>query len=134
MKYKVKKDDLELNLAPMIDVVFLLLIFFIVASTLNIREVKENIQLPKTQAREEKNSNEVKIYITKEANIYLGKDKVELEDLALKLEEKLKDNSQKNISIFADQQVAFQEVIGVMDAAKKADVDNLSFALEEHNE
>ncbi|MBM7624413.1 ExbD/TolR family protein [Sporohalobacter salinus] len=129
MKYKFKRDDLELNLAPMIDVVFLLLIFFIVASTLNLREVKSNIRLPDTQVVEEKKETEVNISVTKKGKVYLGKERVRLSKLEDRLRKKLANNSVKTLTVFADKEVAFQKVIRVMDIAKKIKVKNLNFAL-----
>lgn len=129
MKYKFKRDDLEINLAPMIDVVFLLLIFFIVASTLNLREVKSNIQLPDTEVVEEKKETEINISVTEEGEVYLGKERVKLVELEERLRNKVDDESIKTLTVFADKEVAFQKVIQVMDIAKKIEVNNLNFAL-----
>ncbi|GAB6137054.1 ExbD/TolR family protein [Halanaerobaculum tunisiense] len=129
MKYNFKRDDLEINLAPMIDVVFLLLIFFIVASTLNLREVKSNIQLPDTEVVEEKNETEINISVTEEEEVYLGKERVKLAELEKRLRNKVDDDSVKTLTVFADKEVAFQKVIQVMDIAKKIQVNNLNFAL-----
>jgi biopolymer transport protein ExbD len=129
MKYKLKKDDLELNLAPMIDVVFLLLIFFIVASTLNLREVKSNIKLPDTKVVEHKEETEINVSINSEGQIFLGKAEVDLKSLEARLRNKLKNDSINNLTIFADKEVPFQNVVEVMDIAKKIKVKNLSFAL-----
>lgn len=129
MKYKLNKSELDLNLAPMIDVVFLLLIFFIVASTLNIREVKTTINLPDTETVEKRRETEIAIVITEEGKIYLGEKEVSLNNLRNFLEERLKHSSKRDVSIYADKKVAFQQVVRVMDVVKKLKVDNLSFAL-----
>ena len=63
-KYRVKKADLDMNLAPMIDIVFLLLIFFMVASTLNMNEVQTTIQLPGTNTVEGKSIKEIVLYLS----------------------------------------------------------------------
>lgn len=129
MKYKLNKSELDLNLAPMIDVVFLLLIFFIVASTLNIREVKTTINLPDTETVEKRRETEIAIVITEEGKIYLGEKEVSINNLRNFLEERLKHSSRRDVSIYADKKVAFQQVVRVMDVVKKLKVDNLSFAL-----
>lgn len=113
----------------MIDVVFLLLIFFIVASTLNIREVKTTINLPDTETVEKRRETEIAIVITEEGKIYLGEKEVSLNNLRNFLEERLKHSSKRDVSIYADKKVAFQQVVRVMDVVKKLKVDNLSFAL-----
>lgn len=129
MKYKLNKSELDLNLAPMIDVVFLLLIFFIVASTLNIREVKTTINLPDTETVEKRRETEIAIVITEEGKIYLGEKEVSINNLRNFLEVRLKHSSRRDVSIYADKKVAFQQVVRVMDVVKKLKVDNLSFAL-----
>lgn len=132
MKYRLDKPSLDVNLAPMIDVVFLLLIFFIVASTLNVRKVETSINLAETGIEKEQRNAEIVIAITEKGKIYLGEKEVPVNKLKDFLEMRLnKENN--NISIYADREVAFQEVIKVMDIVKKLRVKNLSFVLRRKN-
>ncbi|MCK8826558.1 biopolymer transporter ExbD [Natroniella acetigena] len=130
MGYEINKPDFDLDLAPMIDVVFLLLIFFIVASTLNLEEVKSEIQLPDTEVVESTQETKINVAITKDGRVYLGERNVQLEELGYLLEDELRDTPQNSLAIFADQEVEFQNVIEVMDIAKKVGIKNLNFALQ----
>lgn len=129
MKYKVKKHDLDLNLAPMIDVVFLLLIFFIVASTLNLNEVKNTINLPKTEVVTEKKDSRIIVTITGTGDVIFKEKKVSLDNLYVTLGKEIEKISIKNVTIYADKKVPFQHVVEVMDILKKLNIDSISFAL-----
>ncbi|GAB6100484.1 biopolymer transporter ExbD [Halanaerocella petrolearia] len=129
MGYKIDKPDPAINLAPMIDVVFLLLIFFIVTSTLNIREVKKEIQLPSTETVQQKEKTKLSISLTQKGQVYVKDKRVAWTDIKRHLTEELKKNSQNQITIFADKKVSFEQVVKLMDIAKELQINNLSFAL-----
>ncbi|PKM10587.1 MAG: biopolymer transporter ExbD [Gammaproteobacteria bacterium HGW-Gammaproteobacteria-3] len=72
--YRRKKEKLEISITPMIDVVFLLLIFFMVTTTFN-RETALNIKLPEAEGSEpEKNIKEVNLTIDADGLYYLTGD------------------------------------------------------------
>jgi biopolymer transport protein ExbD len=116
-KYRVKKADLDMNLAPMIDIVFLLLIFFVVASTLSINEVQATIQLPGTNTVEGKSIKEIVLYITKEGQVFLEKEKIEWEKLPDILYECITENKTKKVTIYADREADFQYIVDMLDLA-----------------
>ncbi len=128
MKYSPRKSEPGMNMAPMIDVVFLLLIFFIVASTLNINEVETKISLPETEVVTAKGSTDIKIMITEEKEIYINEEKTNFRELKDDLAQILASNKQP-VSIYADKKIEYQEIIKVMDVAKKLAVEELSFSL-----
>lgn len=132
MKYNLDKIEMDLNLAPMIDVVFLLLIFFIVASSLNVKEVETTINLPNTGVISEVRNTEITIAITEKGEIYLRNKEIPLNLLKDYLQKELVgDKSQ--LSIYADKEVQFQNVINVIDIVQELKVDNLSFVLKRTN-
>lgn len=128
MKYKPQKTEPGIDLAPMIDIVFLLLIFFIVASTLNINEVKTKISLPETEVAEKKGSNDIVIMITINKEVYINDRKVEFDKLYNNLKE-IMAAGKRPVSIYADKKIDYQYIIRVMDVVKKLDVEELSFSL-----
>ena len=128
MKYKPQKSEPGINLAPMIDVVFLLLIFFIVASTLNINEVKTKISLPETKAVKQKGSNDIAIMITVDKEVYVNERKIKFDKLSTHLT-KIMADGELPVSIYADKKIDYQYIIRVMDIVKKLNVEELSFSL-----
>jgi biopolymer transport protein ExbD len=128
-KYRVKKADLDMNLAPMIDIVFLLLIFFVVASTLNINEVQATIQLPGTNTVEGKSIKEIVLYITNEGQVFLEKEKIEWEKLPDILYECMTENKTRKVTIYADREADFQYIVDMLDLANKLKINQIQFSL-----
>jgi len=128
-KYRVKKADLDMNLAPMIDIVFLLLIFFVVASTLNMNEVQATIQLPGTNTVDGKNIKEIVLYITKEGQVFLEKEKIEWEQLPDILYECMTENKTKKVTIYADREADFQYIVNILDLANQLKINQIQFSL-----
>ena len=128
-KYRVKKADLEMNLAPLIDIVFLLLIFFMVASTLNMNEVQATIQLPGTNMVEGKSVKEIVLYITKEGQVFLEKEKIGWEQLSDILYEFMIENETKEVTVYADREVDFQYIVNMLDLANQLKINQIQFSL-----
>ena len=116
---KSRSEEVFINLTPLIDVVFLLLIFFMVTTTFTSIRYGIRVNLPKTTTPEQKVEENVVISITKDNKIYLGKKWVREEELVplLKREIKKKGNF---VVINADKDVKHGKVVRVMDLAKKA--------------
>jgi biopolymer transport protein ExbD len=133
VKYRVKKRSMEQNIAPLIDVVFLLLIFFIVSSTLNIRELRTDIVLPDTNSSSGRIDEHISIYLNREGELFYENEKIVLKSLTIKLEQKKEEINSRGIIIYADKKVPFQWVINVMNIIKNLNIDKLSFALKDDN-
>ena len=118
-----------MNLAPLIDVVFLLLIFFMVASTLNMNEVQATIQLPGTNTIKGKSIKETVLYITKEGQVFLEEKKIEWEQLPDSLHECMLENETREITVYADKEVDFQHIVNMLDLANKLKIKEIQFSL-----
>jgi len=128
-KYRVKKADLEMNLAPLIDMVFLLLIFFMVASTINMNEVQATIQLPGTNTVEGKGIKEIELYITKEGQVFLEKEEIGWEQLSDVLYEFMIENKTKEVTVYADREADFQYIVDMLDLANQLKINQIQFSL-----
>ena len=126
-----RRDDVDLNITPLIDVVFLLLIFFMVSTTFD-RESEINITLP--EASEEYTEVEIdklEISIDAEGKIYVN-DQVLLNTQINTIREALRnaayDLDEPQVLISADAQATHQAVVRVMDAARQLDLVKITFA------
>ncbi|MDD5015285.1 MAG: biopolymer transporter ExbD [Atribacterota bacterium] len=128
-KYRVKKADLDMNLAPLIDVVFLLLIFFMVASTLNINEVQATIELPGTNTVEGKSIEKIVLYITREGQLFLEKEKIGWEQLSNTLYDLMIKNETREVTVYADKEVEFQYIVNMLDLANELKINQIQFTL-----
>ena len=133
LKRKNSKS-LILDMTPLIDVVFLLLIFFMVATTFQDVDSSVNIELPKSSSEHKITIKTLEVKINKDLEIYLivkdlnGKNemlKVDQTDLKEKLGERLELTKDKNVIVSADKSVNYQSLIEVLDIAKEAGAGSL---------
>jgi len=130
MNFRNKKHGpLEVSLTPMIDVVFLLLIFFMVTTTFS-KETSIKIQLPQAEGEEaEPNKQRVRLTIGKEGKIYINDRPLENQSLATLTKELSAVGSDKQtpLIINADANAPIQSAISVLDVAKKVGFKSISF-------
>lgn len=126
-----QKEVLDVNITPLIDVVFLLLIFFMVSTTFK-HESEITINLPESSSvSPPKDDNIIEIAIDSKGTYYIDKRQVvntELKTVMRALEKIAGDRKTPVILISADAQTPHQSVIVAMDAARKLGFVNLSIA------
>jgi len=119
-----RRETIAPDLTPLIDVVFILLIFFIVSSVFKKEELALILDLPSSQAQElEIKPKEVSIEITKDKLAIYGKE-IDFKDL----DEKLANITDKKNTIIVriDKNVVYERVVKVLDNLQKYDLNNLS--------
>lgn len=125
-----KKIDTHLNIAPLIDVVFQLLIFFALSSQLVVhRGIK--INLPTALNANTQAKQNIAIFITQENNLYIDQEQVSLDTLLEKLKIKMLGSNKKAVVISADEKVNLGLAIKVMDIAKQSGSDELTISAKE---
>jgi biopolymer transport protein ExbD len=125
---KREETSLGISIAPLIDIVFLLLIFFMVTSHFEVISGID-ISLPDIAQRgpDHSKNDTVVVALDKKGNCYLETKQVTFKDLYLTLEERVQ---QKHINLVlqADRDVTHGQVVRVMDLAKKAGVSSIVIA------
>ena len=120
---------LVLEITPLIDVVFLLLIFFMLATSFDER-LAFKIDLPKSTAAKTKSTlKEVQVLVDKEKNIYLrytdnsGKsqsEKLDLSSFVSVVSEKLNTSESKDVMISADKAIDYGFIVEIMSLLKES--------------
>ncbi len=126
-QYELKKG---IDLTPMIDVVFNLLIFFMLGATL-IDAPQLKINLPKSSTSEGSDKSEsIIITISKDDGVYIGTDKVEIENIPSKLKILAQNEValEKVVQIRADEDVITKTLISIIDDVKEAGFSKLNIA------
>jgi biopolymer transport protein ExbD len=125
---KIPEEEPRLGLAPLIDVVFLLLIFFMVTSHFHVASGIP-IRLPKV-AKKAYDSNEQKIMLVmdKQGRVFLKGEKIEMDQLGERLAGIVKKDSVFHLLLQADKEVQHGRVVQVMDLAKRAGVASIIIA------
>ena len=121
-------EDLTLNLTPMIDVVFQLLIFFMVATTFQDPERELQVELPETQSGEvsEEDLDELIINVMRDGQLILSGEVVDDTNLAQRLARAAERNPETQVTIRGDRLVHHEDVVSVMDACALAGLHSLS--------
>ncbi len=124
-----RRESLPIDLTPLIDVVFILLIFFIVSSVFKKEELALILDLPSSHAKEvEVDVKQVAIELSPKKLAYKGKE-VTLEQLERNFENVL---DKKQAVIFRiDKKVSYEKVVQVLDLLQKYNLNNLALITEE---
>ena len=121
-RYRKKRNIMSLDLTPLIDVVFLLLIFFMVSTTFN-KYGKIDIDVPVSKISEKTEDTKIEIVIDKNENYFILKDgktfPINIDDLG----EYLKDV--KEVSITGDKNLKYQTVMDLITKVKQQGIENL---------
>jgi biopolymer transport protein ExbD len=124
-----RRESLGLDLTPLIDVVFILLIFFIVTSVFKKDELALILDLPTANASELKIDKD-------QVFIELGSEKLAIKGIEvsfLSLEDNLKaiENKNKAVIVRIDKKVPYERVVKVLDLLQKHNLTNLALVTEE---
>jgi len=119
-----KKVDTHLNIAPLIDVVFLLLIFFMLSAHF-VTQPGIKLTLPTANTAKLHPEEDIIISITNDSDLYLNEEKVDLDNLKDKLYARLDKSQKKIVIIKADEKIDLGLAVKVMDIAKQAEAEGL---------
>jgi biopolymer transport protein ExbD len=119
----------EINMIPLIDVSLVLLIIFMVMTPFLVQQ-QVNVHLPKSVAGSESPDRPIIVLIQKQGDISLNGRAVSLSTLESQLKPLLGARRDRPVMIQADKDIALQNVVSVMDIAKKLQVAKLGISVE----
>jgi biopolymer transport protein ExbD len=120
-----RHNHAHMNIAPLVDVVFLLLLFFMLTSHL-IQEPAIRIRLPESKTAETKNEAIKTVLITKNGEIYFMDKRVDLKNLQMAIKENLKNVEKDFLRIKADRDVSVGLLVSVIDEVRRSGIKNFS--------
>ncbi len=125
MQFKAKeKRKVQINITSLIDVLFLLLIFFMVSSTF-LEQPGIKLELPQAQSATVVEQKDYTLFVDKDGGLFLNNEEVRVEKLEQKLTAALSEMKDGSLILKADQDVSHGVVVKVMDAAKRSGVKRL---------
>ena len=131
VKFQYKeKIPFKLDLIPMINIVFLLLIFFMLTATTPTKDCRE-VDLPKARTAEKSNKQYFTVTIDKVGALQLDGNEVTLKTLQGQLESKIRGQKNTVISIHADKVIEFELFGQVIELAKQAGAEDFILATEQ---
>jgi biopolymer transport protein ExbD len=124
-----EEEENEINLTPMLDVVFIMLIFFIVTASF-IKEAGIQVTRPDAITAESQEDAAILIAISANDEIWIDRREVEPRGLRTHIERLHAENPKGSIVIQADENSTNETLVQVMEAAKAVGVSNVAIATE----
>jgi biopolymer transport protein ExbD len=121
------EEESEINLTPMLDVVFIMLIFFIVTAVF-VREPGVEIERPEATTAITPDAASIFVAITPNNEIWIDGGVVEQAAVRAEIERLHSENPEGSVVIQSDNEASTQALIAVMDAAKQAGVAEVTIA------
>ena len=125
-----EQDDTEVNLTPMLDVVFIMLIFFIVTASF-VKEAGIDVTRPDAATAERKERGNILVAISESGQVWIDKRHVDIRAVRANIERLAAENPQGSVVIQADTNSKNGILVQVMDAARLAGVEQVSIAAEQ---
>lgn len=122
-------QESQVDLTPLIDVVFIMLIFFIVTATF-VKETGIDVNRPDAPTAEVKKKANILIAIDSNNNIWLDRRKIDIRSVIPNIKRLRSENPQGSVVIQADEESKNKVLVEVMDAARQAGVANIALAAE----
>ncbi|WP_286235111.1 ExbD/TolR family protein [Thalassotalea sediminis] len=120
----------EINMTPMLDVVFILLIFFIVTASF-VKEAGIEVNRPEAATAVKKERANILVAISDTGEIWINKRRVDVRAVQANIERLKAENPQGTVVIQADKKATTDVLIKVMDSARAAGVFDVSIAADE---
>ena len=125
-----REDDLRIELVSMTDIVFLLLIFFMVSTTFVDSSRSLDIQLPDTKAAEvAQKTQQYVIEIGQQGALRLDGQAVRLEELTQQLQVSRGTGQQRSVIIRADKRLPYGQVITILGLVRQANIRDIAVAV-----
>lgn len=128
-----EEDEAEINITPMLDVVFIMLIFFIVTASF-VKESGIDVNRPDAATATVKERGNILVAITENNQIWIDRRQVDVRSVRANIERLHAENPQGAVVIQADENSKNGLLVQVMDAARQAGVFNVSIAASEVSE
>ena len=118
------------DLTPMLDVVFIMLIFFIVTATF-IKETGVEVNRPDTETAELKKTVSLLVGVGPDSGVWIDKKKVDIRNVRPTMERLHAENPKGGLVIQADGESKVEKVLAIMDAARAIGINQVAIAGEE---
>ncbi|MGD9387703.1 MAG: biopolymer transporter ExbD [Gammaproteobacteria bacterium] len=124
------EEESEINITPMLDIVFIMLIFFIVTASF-VKEAGIDVNRPEAQTAVTQDRGAIFVAISDSGQIWINRRQVDPAAVRANIERLHAENPQGGVVIQADQNATTKLLVTVMDAARQAGVYNVSIAAEQ---
>ncbi|MEE4186353.1 MAG: biopolymer transporter ExbD [Gammaproteobacteria bacterium] len=122
-----EEEETEINLTPMLDVVFIMLIFFIVTASF-VKEAGIEVRRPEAEQAEAKKKANMLVAISAKNEIWIDRKETDPRAVQTVLERMKAENPEGSLVIQADKDAYTETLVLIMDAARQAKIERVSIA------
>jgi len=127
LKFKSRRaKGLTIELTPLVDMVFLLLIFFLLSSSFLQPNIK--LELPSGKNADVARRKEIIISVDANRNVYVNLEKVTLKALGGTLENKMEETGTRAVTFRGDRQIPYELFVKIADTAKRAGAEDINIS------
>jgi len=128
-RFGASEDESDINLTPMLDVVFIMLIFFIVTATF-IKQTGIDVLRPEAMTALKKPTVSVLVAISEKGDIWIDKKRVDPATVRAEIERLHAENPKGGMVVQADKGAKYEKLKGVLDAARAAGLSEVAISTE----
>ncbi|SHE19701.1 ExbD/TolR family protein [methanotrophic endosymbiont of Bathymodiolus puteoserpentis (Logatchev)] len=130
MKYRENRDvEATIDIGPMIDIVFILLIFFMVTTTF-VKDMKVDLERPNAASSSSASSKSIRLFIDENGDTYLDGEAVRVWLIQSKLRDLLATSTSKTVLVVTDEGIPAGKLIEVIDQARLSGAQSVAVASE----
>ncbi len=126
-RHAAPQEETEINITPMLDVVFIMLIFFIVTTSF-IKETGIDPNRPEAETAVAQERGNILIAVNEVGEVWMNKGKIEMTQVRQLVEQAKNESPEASVVIIADEKAATGVVIDLMDQIRLGGVSNVSVA------
>ncbi len=122
-----KSVSSDIDISPLIDMVFILLIFFMVSTTF-VKDAKVELKRPSASSASSASTKSLRVAIDRQGALYLDGDPVKVWILQSKLRDSFRGGADKTVLVVADRRVAIERLVEVVDQCRLAGAADVAVA------
>jgi biopolymer transport protein ExbD len=131
MRYRNQtEEDAQIDISPLIDMVFILLIFFMVTTTF-VKDMKLDLERPGASSGVAASTKAIRVFIDNQGDVYVDNQQVRIYSLQSKLRDMLRVSTNKSVLVVTDENVPAKTVLQVVDQSKLSGATDVGVATEQ---
>lgn len=121
LKNKEKREYEDDGLLPLVNIIFLLLIFFMIVGVIEKNIIRDNMQLPKVELDKFENKDITKIFYDADKNVFINDEIIDINDIG----KKIKALKVTDVILVADKSLLISEINSVLLELNKNQINNI---------
>ena len=128
MRFRPKKQEVQnIDVSPLIDMVFILLIFFMVTTTF-VKDMQLELDRPSASSASKASSKVIRVYIDNVGDVFIDNQPVKVWAIQSKLRDMLRTSTEKSVLVVSDSTIPVEKLIDVVDECRMSGAKDVAVA------